>query len=175
MSSYSVKIFSGYKTLENRLVSTLQEDNGCTTAKFEFVWPLHRATTVPMNESKRPTQHMTVSPIAFRHSLRFPTAPTHAQARGVRPYLLVFHRHNDLNPSGYPRFTDEFASTDLGVSCIVHPRLPRNNCLRAMAFLVLGVINIRNLRVAQSGGFWAALLRPLPADVLAGTLPIVRT
>jgi len=40
MSAYSVKIFSGYEAFENRPVSTLQEDNGSTKAKFEFVWTL---------------------------------------------------------------------------------------------------------------------------------------
>ena len=38
---------------------------------------------------------MTVSPIGFRHNLRLLTAPAHAQARGVRPDLLVLSQsHN---------------------------------------------------------------------------------
>ena len=87
MFPYFVKIFSGYEAFENRPVSTLHEDNSCTTANFEPVWtlPLGR-TTVRMNESKRLTHYMTVSPIAFRHNLRLSAAPAHAQARGIRPY-----------------------------------------------------------------------------------------
>jgi hypothetical protein len=92
-SLYSVKIFSGYQAFENRPVLTLQEDNGCTMAKFEPVCALRGATTVPMNKSKRLAHYMTVSPIAFCHNLCLPPAPAHAQARGVRPYLLVFHRY----------------------------------------------------------------------------------
>ena len=64
-------------------------------AKFESVWTLQRATNVPMNESERLTHYMTVSAITFRHNLCLPTAPAHAQARGVRPYrhyLPVCHR-----------------------------------------------------------------------------------
>ena len=34
---------------------------------------------------------MAVSPIAFRHNLRLPTAVAHAQAWGVRPDLHVLH------------------------------------------------------------------------------------
>jgi len=45
-----------------------------------------------MDETKRLTHYMTVSHIAFCRNLRLPTAPAHAQARGIRPYLLVFHR-----------------------------------------------------------------------------------
>jgi hypothetical protein len=41
------------------------------------------------NASKTLTHYMAVSPIAFRHNLRLPAAPAHAQARGVRPDLLV--------------------------------------------------------------------------------------
>src|SRR5215469_12853132 len=44
-----------------------------------------------MNESKRLTHYMTVSPITFRHNLRLPTATAHAQARRVRRDLLVLH------------------------------------------------------------------------------------
>ena len=50
-----------------------------------------------MNESKRLTHDMTVSPIAFRHNLRLPTAPAQAQARGVRPDLLVFSQSHDCS------------------------------------------------------------------------------
>src|SRR5262249_29356630 len=68
----------------------LQEDNGRTTAKFESVWTLpFGRTTVAMNESKRLAHQMAVSPIAFRHNLRLSPAPAHAQAREVRPDLLV--------------------------------------------------------------------------------------
>jgi hypothetical protein len=86
----SAKILSGYQAFENGPVLTLQEDNGRTTAKFESVWtrPFGR-TAVTMNESKRLTQYMIVSPIAFCHNLRLAPAPAHAQARGVRPDLLV--------------------------------------------------------------------------------------
>ena len=48
-----------------------------------------------MDEAKKLTHYMTVSPIAFCRNLRLPTAPAHAQARGIRPYrpnLLAFHR-----------------------------------------------------------------------------------
>ena len=90
MSAHPLKIFSGYLAFENRPVSTLQEDNGCIAAKFESIWTLQGATNVPMNVSKRLAHHMmTVSPIAFCRNLRLSTAPAHAQARGVRPDLLV--------------------------------------------------------------------------------------
>jgi len=92
ISPYFVKIVSGYQAFENRPVLTLQEDNGCTTAKFESVWTLQGATHVPMNVSKGLTHYMTVSPIAFCRNLRLSPAPAHAQARGVRPDLLVLHR-----------------------------------------------------------------------------------
>ena len=81
----SVKIFSGYEAFENRPVSTIQEDNGRTTAKLESVWTLSSGrTSVPMNESKALTHNMTVSPVAFRDNLRLSAAPAHAQARGIR-------------------------------------------------------------------------------------------
>jgi hypothetical protein len=132
MSSYSAKIFSGYQASENRPVSTLQEDNGCATAKFEPVWTLpFGRTTVPMNESKRLTHYMTVSSIAFRRNLRLSPAPAHAQAHGIRLhrlYLLVFHRRNDLN-----RF----------LRSVLHPRLPRNNCFGAAGFVNLKHVQSR--------------------------------
>jgi len=100
MSSYSAKIFSGYQPSENRPVSTLQEDNGCATAKFEPVWTLpFGRTTVPMNESKRLTHYMTVSSIAFRRNLRLSPAPAHAQARGIWPDLLVLSQSHNCSLS----------------------------------------------------------------------------
>ena len=78
MSPYSVKIFSRYEAFENCPVSTLQEDNGCITAKFESVWTLCGGTTVAMNESKRLTHYITVSRIAFRHNPCLSPAPAHA-------------------------------------------------------------------------------------------------
>jgi hypothetical protein len=84
MTPYSVKIFSGYEAFENRPVSTLKENNRHTTAKFEFVWTLRPARTVPMNVKKGLTHNMTVSPTGFRRNLCLLPAPAHAQARGVR-------------------------------------------------------------------------------------------
>jgi hypothetical protein len=46
-----------------------------------------------MNESKRLTHYMTVSAIGFHHNLRLSTAPAHAQARGIRTYLLCRRDH----------------------------------------------------------------------------------
>jgi hypothetical protein len=95
-SPYSFKIFSGYQAFENAPVSTFQENNRCTTAKFEFVWTFQGATnSVPMNVPKRLTHHMTVSPIGFCRNLRLSPAPAHAQAREIRPDLLVLSQsHN---------------------------------------------------------------------------------
>jgi hypothetical protein len=77
---YSVKIFSGYEAFENRPVSTIQEDNGRTTAKLESVWTLSSGrTSVPMNESKSLTHNVTVSPTGFRRNLCLSTAPAHTQ------------------------------------------------------------------------------------------------
>jgi hypothetical protein len=48
-----------------------------------------------MDEAKRLTHYMTVSPIAFRSNLCLSPTSAHTQARGIRPYrpyLLVVHR-----------------------------------------------------------------------------------
>jgi len=103
MSPHPLKIFSRYLAFENRPVLTLQEDNGCSPVKCESIWTLQGATNVPMNVSKRLAHHMmTVSPIAFCRNLRLSTAPAHAQARGVRPDLLVLSQSHNCSLS--PRF-----------------------------------------------------------------------